>query len=118
MKDMKSPVPDQAVEFILMRKLEELGRLTENNIAQAIGVNISYLLRKFERKHRIALNDFIIREKIHTALFILEKHQEVSLVELAQKLGFLRMNQFIEAFKNYIGIEPTHYRELKDNRYQ
>jgi AraC-like DNA-binding protein len=61
------------------------------------------------------LNDFIIREKIHTALFMLEKNQGLTVDELAAKLGFLRMNQFIEAFKNYIGIEPTAYQELKQN---
>ena len=113
MKKRKPSVSDRAVEFILTRKLEELGSLTETSIAQAIGVNISYLSRKFEGKHKVTLNDFIVREKIHTAIFILEKHQEVCLGELSVKLGFVGINRFIEAFKNYVGVEPLTYRQLK-----
>jgi AraC-like DNA-binding protein len=112
-----SPCPSlRAVEFILSRELENLGSLTEATIAQSIGVIISYLMRKFKEEHKITLYGFITREKIHTAISILEKHQEVPVDELAEKLGFLKVNRFIREFRDYVGVDPLTYRKLKHNR--
>lgn len=116
MKKSSPCASHRAVEFILSRKLEDLGSLTEASIAQCIGVSISYLLRKFKEEHKITLCGFITREKIHTAISILEKHQEVSVDELAVKLGFLKVSRFIRAFRNYVGVDPLTYRKLKHNR--
>lgn len=109
-------VSDQAVKYILTRKMEDLGNLTEASIAKAIGVNTSYLLQRFEKDQKITLKDFIVREKIHTAIFILEEHKEESIDELAVKLGFLKKTLFIDAFTNYIGIDPLNYKKLKHNQ--
>ena len=116
MRKKRPSVCDQAVKFVLTRNPEDLGSLTGADIAREIGVNPIYLLRKFKGVQKIALKDFIVRQKIHTAVFILEKHQEPSVEELAKKLGFLNLNQFNEAFRNYIGVEPRTYQNLIEHR--
>jgi AraC-like DNA-binding protein len=115
MSKRKEPVSDRVVEFILTRKLNELGQLTETTLADAMGVSLPYLVRKFKKAQKIDLNDFIIREKIHTAMFLLETQQGFSVEELAEKLGFSKLHQFVDAFKNYIAADPLTYQDLKSN---
>ena len=109
----KKKVSDRAVEYILTRKLEDLGALTGLKIAVAVGVKLSYLSRKFKTDQQIALEDFITREKIHTAIYMLEENREMSIEELAGKLGYMEPGSFIEVFKNYIAVEPERYKELR-----
>ncbi len=109
----KKKVSDRAVEYILTRKIEDLGGLTGVEIAAAVGVKPSYLSRKFKSDQKIALDDFITREKIHTALYMLEENREMSIEELAGKLGYMELDSFITVFKNYIAVEPERYKELR-----
>jgi len=113
MKKMK--VSDRAVEYILTRRVEDLGRLTGMKIATAVGVSQPYLSRKFKNDHKITLDEFITREKIHTAIFMLEKNREKPIEELATQLGFMKTDQFVNAFKSYVAIEPQKYRQLRNS---
>ena len=115
MRRKKNPVSDRAVEFILTQKLNQLGQLTEASLADALGVSLPYLLRKFKVAQKIGLREFLIREKVHTAMFLLEKHQDIPIEDLAGKLGFSEINQFIDAFKSYIAADPVTYQSLKFN---
>jgi AraC-like DNA-binding protein len=116
MSKRKNPVSDRAVEFILTRKLDQLGALTEISLAHALGVSLSYLSREFKEDQKIDLGEFIVREKIHTAMSLMAKHQDIAIEELAGKLGFPKINQFVDAFKNYIATDPVTYQNLKSNR--
>ena len=113
MKKTIIPVADRAVEYILSRKLEELGSLTEEEIAQEVGVSLPYLLRNFKKNQNISLKNFITREKIHTAIFLLEKQKDLTIEDLAGKLGFPKINQFYDAFCGFIAVDPLTYKVLK-----
>jgi AraC-like DNA-binding protein len=110
MNNDKIPLSDKAVEYVLTRKLNELKRLTADSIASAVQVNLSFLLREFEQDQDISLDDFLVREKIHTAIFLIEKDREITDDQLASRLGFTSVNQFIDAFESYIFVTPDKYR--------
>lgn len=103
---------DRVVEYILTRDNEELGGLTEERIAEVLDMSPSELTRKFARHQRIALNRFLIRERIHRAVFIMEKDRSIPVSTLSEKLGFSRSDEFIMEFKNYLAVHPNKYREL------
>jgi AraC-like DNA-binding protein len=109
----KRKVSDKAVDYILSRNLEKLRYLRAGNIAERIGVNRSYLSRRFKIEQNISLKDFIIREKIHRAIFILEINPGKSIPELSTELGFLKVENFTQEFRNYMAIDPERYRYLK-----
>jgi AraC-like DNA-binding protein len=104
---------DRAVEFILTRNIEQLGNLTEEEIAETLKVKPSYLLKTFRTQQNIALKRFITREKIHRAIFILDKNQAISVDELSHKLGFHKTAEFSLEFQSYLAIDPYRYRELR-----
>lgn len=103
---------DKAVEFILTRNINELATLTEKKIAENLKVKPSYLQESFKTEQNIALERFITREKIHRAVFILEKNQLLSVEEISGKLGFPRSDDFITEFREYLAIDPHKYKEL------
>ncbi len=104
---------DKAVEFILTRDIEKLRTLTEEEIAENLKVKPSYLLKTFMTQQSIALKRFIAREKIHRAIFIIEKNQSVSVEEISNKLGFSRLDEFATEFQAYLAIDPYRYKELR-----
>lgn len=103
---------DRAVEFILTRNIDELATLTEKKIAENLKVKPFYLQETFETERNIALERFITREKIHRAVFILEKNQLLSVEEISNKLGFSRSDDFVMEFREYLAIDPHKYKEL------
>jgi AraC-like DNA-binding protein len=109
----KIKITSQAVDYILTRKNEELGNLDVENVAKGIGADRSYLSRNFKIEQEISLNDFILREKIYRAVFLLEKSHDISIEELSNKLGFRKVEDFVKEFSSIIAIEPDKYRNLR-----
>ncbi|MGD2089902.1 MAG: helix-turn-helix domain-containing protein [Candidatus Aminicenantes bacterium] len=106
---------ERAVKFILTRNLEELAYLTETQVANKVGVNKTYLCRIFRAVQDISIDRFILREKLHRAVFMLEKMPEISIETLSVKLGFPGTEYFIREFENYFAVKPGRYKELKYN---
>lgn len=103
---------DKAVEFILTRNIDELAALTEKKIADNLKVKPLYLQETFKTGRNIALERFITREKIHRAVFILEKNHVLSIEEISKKLGFPKADDFVMEFREYLAIDPHNYKEL------
>ena len=109
----KKNISSQAVDYILTRKNEELRNLDAENVAKGIGSNRSYLTQNFNVDQKISLTDFILREKIYRAVFILEKNHNISIKELSNNLGFREVKDFVREFRSIIAIEPDKYRNLR-----
>jgi AraC-like DNA-binding protein len=110
----KSPIKasGMAAEFILTRKTEELASLTGQKIAETLGLDLNRLLETFAAHQHINLEQFITREKLHRSVFILDEDGEISIDDLAKKLGFRETRQFAREFENYLLIPPRRYREI------
>ncbi len=115
MHETKKPAiktSDMAAEFVLTRKTEELASLTGQKIAEALGLDPTRLLESFAAHQHINLEQFITREKLHRSVFILDEDSEISIDDLAKKLGFRETRQFAREFENYLLIPPRRYREI------
>lgn len=108
----KKKIVERAVEFILSRDIEELARLTEEKVAKNIGVNSTYLSRSFKDDRKMAIVNFIQREKIYRAYFILSKDYVKSINELSGELGFLKVEDFDNEFENFFAIKPKAFKDL------
>lgn len=111
----KKNISDMAVEFILTRRIEELKSLTVEEIARNIGVNRLFLSLSFFVGRKISLSNFILREKMHEAFFILEKDHRIPLDELSRKLGFIRCEDFNMEFEKYFAISPGKFRAIRSS---
>lgn len=108
----KRKIPERAVDFILSCENEELRNLKVNEVASRIKANRSYLSWSFKDKQNISISNFILREKIYRAMFILDKHHDTSIDELSMMLGFLKVEDFVNEFEKHLAIEPKRYLEI------
>ncbi len=104
---------ERVVACILGRKTEELPGLTGAGIAGYFGVDEPYLATTFEREQHISLAQYILREKIYRALFIIEKNHKITDSELAARLGFTEYAVFDREFRKFFLIEPAKYIDLR-----
>lgn len=109
----KKSISNQAVNFILTLENKDLRDLNAEEVAKRIGVKTTNLSRNFKIDQKISLTDFIIREKIYRAIFLLEKNHDLSIEELSNELGFRDVNDFEMTFRSIIAIEPEKYRGLR-----
>jgi AraC-like DNA-binding protein len=112
-KRKNGKLSQQVVEYILTRDMEELSTLSGEKIARALHRNRTYLYRRFKLDQNIGVHQFILREKMHRTVFVLEKDNDISITELSRRLGFLSVERFAREFIKYLAIDPRKYRELK-----
>ncbi len=96
----------KAMEYIYKHRT---GRLTSQMVAEAVGVNRSYLSTVFHKESGITLQDFIRREKIKAAANML-RFSDYSYSEIAEYFGFSSQSHFIQCFKKECGLTPKEYR--------
>jgi len=112
----KKSISDQAVEFILKCKDEELGELTVSEIARAFNVSESFLSRKFTRDKVFTLGKFIFRERMFRSAMLLQGNRKLTVKSLADMMGFSDYDYFIRAFKKHYGVSPSRYRYCKNSK--
>jgi len=110
-KMKKQNLADSVVEFVLLQNDEELAALTVKRIANQFDVNPSYLSRRFMMDKKISLGDLILRVKIFRSTLILRENKDLTINEVARKMGFCTPGYFINVFKKYFGTSPGKYRE-------
>lgn len=78
-------------------------------LAQNSGVNPSYLSRQFKKECQVTIVDFITKQRIKEAKWILET-KEIPIIEVAEAVGFKSHSYFSRVFLKYEGITPQDYK--------
>lgn len=114
----KRKISDKAIDYILSRNVDQLRNLKVGKIARTIGANSSYLSRRFKIDQQMSLHDFILREKIFRAIFILEENPGASIRGISKELGFPDFSDFALEFKKNLAIDPERYQYIKKSGYE
>ena len=101
-----SPVAS-AIEYIRQNLDRDISR---SEIAEAIYLNPEYLSRLFKKETGVALNEFIVREKIEQAKSMLEG-TDIPVSLIALKIGYTNFSYFSQVFKRHTGLSPLEYRQ-------
>ncbi len=80
------------------------------DLAQVCGYSSSRLQHIFPRYTGATVTDYIRREKVKKAKFLLE-HTDFSCAAVSQKLSFCNQSYFIKIFKRETGMTPIQYKE-------
>lgn len=84
-------------------------RITVAILAEAIGLNPSYLSVLFKRETGMAVSEYILDKRLETAETML-KYSDMSISEIASVLAFSAQSHFTEALKRRTGMTPREYR--------
>lgn len=80
-----------------------------SNISEYVGVNKDYLSYLFHKCEGITIQNYIKREKIHQAQYML-KYSDCGISEIANYLAFSSQSYFGACFKEMVGMTPLQYR--------
>lgn len=94
-----------AVRFIQRNYQKPIGLL---HIADAVGVNCSYISRKFKQECGQGVVEYLNTFRIKKAKILIENGGR-TIKEVAEEVGFSNYNYFFKVFKDYLGMTPLTY---------
>lgn len=83
-------------------------------IQQKLKVDYNYISSLFSNMEGITIEQYIILQRIERAKEFLE-YNELTLSEIAHKLGYSSVQYLSTQFKKATGFTPSHFKNLKEN---
>jgi len=109
-------ISEQIVQYILTISHDDFSSLTVSKLSYRFEIERCKLSRSFKDETGMTLEDFIRREKMFRAAFMLVANRDISVKEVSRKIGYCTCDYFIRVFREFYGIGPGRFKELKTNR--
>ncbi|HGZ70332.1 MAG TPA: AraC family transcriptional regulator, partial [Nitratifractor sp.] len=106
--DKRSNTLLQKIENYIIENIEEAISIDE--IAETTGYSTAHLNRLFKEKYGLTLHAFLIDQRIHKAKELLSTNRQITLTEIAYKVGFYDQSHFIKNFKKAYSLSPKKYK--------
>lgn len=87
--------------------------ITTRDIADAVGLSPDYLTKQFKNALGLTPAEYIRYFRVAKAMEML-KNTDISVAEIALKLGFSGVSQFSRQFKTIFGMAPSEFRKKQD----
>lgn len=84
-------------------------------IASALHKDYSYLSKLFSEVEGVTIEKYIINQKIEKVKELII-YNELSLSEIAYKLGYSSVAHLSSQFKKVTGLTPSHFKEVAENK--
>lgn len=81
-----------------------------NDLAERYGMSPNYFSAVFKKEMKQSPVNYITELRMKKAMELLE-HSEMSVVDIAKKVGYEEGQYFFRVFKKYAGMTPLNYRE-------
>ena len=102
------PIVQDARKYIYANYQDR--NLDLRQVSHAIGCNSSYISRIMKQELGISFKDFLTRLRISQAVRLMED-RELSINQIAEKVGYSNQHYFSAAFKNCQGMSPSEFRK-------
>ena len=87
--------------------------MTIKKITNHFGISRSFLFKQFKLYNEFTLQEFINRQRIfHAAFLLFIDDKELTIEKISHIVGYCNSEYFIRVFKKYFGITPGRYRSL------
>jgi AraC-like DNA-binding protein len=106
-------VSDRVIRYVMTVNDKEFAALTVGTLACSFQIDRYKLLRQFKRQTDMTLEDFLNKEKMARAAFLLKTYREITVKEVSERIGFCTCDYFIRKFRAFYGLAPGRYRILK-----
>lgn len=85
--------------------------ITLDEVANYVGMNISYMSRFFKKHVGMNFNDYVNSFRVEYSKEYLE-NQRYSIIDVALMMGFTDQSYYSKVFKKYTGVTPGKYRKM------
>ncbi|MFD2512369.1 AraC family transcriptional regulator [Pontibacter locisalis] len=103
------------IELIHQQGEADLHVNTSDYLAEKIGQDYHYLSSLFSSFEGITIEKYLILQRIERVKELLV-YNELSLKEIAHKLGYSSVAHLSNQFKKVTGLTPTHFKEVKEEK--
>lgn len=107
---------DRVIKHVYTCTHEEFSELSVSGLADTFGVDRFKLSRTFKDEKGITLERFLHKERMFRCASLLVSDEDLTIKEVAAILGFCNCDYFIKKFKEYYGMLPSQYKEVKTSR--
>ncbi|HLP44733.1 MAG TPA: helix-turn-helix transcriptional regulator [Candidatus Kapabacteria bacterium] len=108
---------NQVLEHVMTATDEEFANFSVGALANSMNIDRFKLSRQFKRQTNMTLEHFLFKEKMNRAAYLLKTYHSIPVKQVAEKVGFCTSDYFIQKFKEYFGLVPGKYRELKSTNF-
>lgn len=105
--------PNQVLKYVISVPDKEFSNISVSSLAASFNVNRFKLLRQFKLEMNMTLGYFLFREKMMRAAILLAEHENMTVKVVSEKIGYCNSDYFIKIFKNYFGISPGLYKQMR-----
>ncbi len=106
-------VYDRVVEHVMSVTDEQFADLSVAGLAYSLKIDRFKLSRQFKSQSAMTLEEFLFKEKMARAAFLLKTFEDITVKEASRRIGFCTCDYFIRRFKQYYGVAPGRYKEFK-----
>lgn len=106
---------DHVIKLIMTMTDREFADLSVGTLAYSLNIDRFRLTRQFKRQTAMTLEDFLFKEKMTRAAFLLKAYGDITVKEVSERIGFCTCDYFIRRFRSFYGIAPGRYREFKSS---
>ena len=104
-------IAERVIRSVLTMSAEEFPALSVTKLAKDLALDRFKLSREFRQQTGMTLEDFLFKEKMTRAAFMLLAYRDISVKEVAERIGFCTCDYFIRKFRHYYGIVPGKYKQ-------
>jgi len=119
LEDKKSRIAERIknaiISFIHRNEEEDFNIKLSALLEEKLKMEYHYLTTLFSSVEGITIEKFAIRQRIERIKELL-LYDELSLSEIAYKMGYSSVQHLSQQFKKTTGLTPSSFRELKDNK--
>ena len=103
----------QVLQYVMAVTDGKFADLSVTTLAYSFNIDRFKLSRQCKRRLGMTLQDFLFKEKMTRAAFLLKGQGDMTVKEVSERIGFCTCDYFIRKFKGYYGVAPGRYKELK-----
>lgn len=86
-----------------------------STLAEQFFVSPGHLARRFRRQMGTTVHEYILSERMAEAKRLLVTQPQLSVTDVALRVGFTSISHFSRTFRRYVGHSPRAYRKLFDH---
>ncbi len=94
---------------------DELNKKLSVLLEESLQMDYNYLSGLFSSIEGITIEKYVILQRIEKAKELL-MYDELSLSEIADRLGYSSVQHLSQQFKKITGLTPSHFKQLKENK--
>lgn len=110
-----SKIKTQVLQLIHGKDGVELNTKLSVLLSEALKHDYSYLSSLFSSTEGTTIEKYVISQRIERAKELL-LYDELSLSEIADKLGYSSVQHLSLQFKKITGLTPTHFKQIRENK--